>query len=231
MENLHVCLINDSFPPTIDGVANAVVNYARVITEKHGSAAVLTPYYPDTDDSRYPFPVLRYPSIDTQKLVGYRAGIHSHCPVTSTMLARMLRAQLNLPVVFTYHTKFDVDIAKSLRGRMLQEEAVRLLVQNVSACDEVWTVSRGAGENLCSLGYDGHYTVMPNGVDFPVGRVPDELIAEITADYDLPSGVRACASRSTRSNVCAARDTISAWCSSAAAPTRTKSSAMPNRSR
>ena len=146
MENLHVCLINDSFPPTIDGVANAVVNYARVITEKHGSAAVLTPYYPDTDDSRYPFPVLRYPSIDTQKLVGYRAGIpfsaellkktenahfdiiHSHCPVTSTMLARMLRAQLNLPVVFTYHTKFDVDIAKSIRGRMLQEEAVRLLV-------------------------------------------------------------------------------------------------------
>ena len=207
MENLHVCLINDSFPPTIDGVANAVVNYARVITEKHGSAAVLTPYYPDTDDSRFPFPVLRYPSIDTQKLVGYRAGIpfsaellkktedahfdiiHSHCPVTSTMLARMLRAQLNLPVVFTYHTKFDVDIAKSIRGRMLQEEAVRLLVQNVSACDEVWTVSRGAGENLTALGYEGDWRVMPNGVDFPKGRVDDALVDEVTQGYDLPRDV------------------------------------------
>ena len=75
MENLHVCLINDSFPPTIDGVANAVVNYARVITEKRGEAAVLTPYYPEADDSGYPFRVLRYPSVDTRKLVGYRAGI------------------------------------------------------------------------------------------------------------------------------------------------------------
>ena len=207
MENLHVCLINDSFPPTIDGVANAVVNYARVITEKRGEAAVLTPYYPEADDSGYPFRVLRYPSVDTRKLVGYRAGIpfssellrqtkeahfdiiHSHCPVTSTILARMLRSRLNLPLVFTYHTKFDVDIANAVRGRLLQEEATRLLVQNISACDEVWTVSRGAGENLCALGYDGKYTVMPNGVDFSIGRASDELIRETTAGYDLPADV------------------------------------------
>lgn len=206
-ENLRVCLVNDSFPPTIDGVANAVVNYARVITQNHGFASVLTPYYPDADDSAYPFPVLRYPSVDTQRLVGYRAGlpfssellkktdesrfsiIHSHCPVASTVLARMLRAQLDLPVVFTYHTKFDVDIAKSVHGRLFQEEAVRLLVQNISACDEIWTVSRGAGENLRSLGYEGSFTVMPNGVDFPVGRVPDETVRAIAAGYDLPADV------------------------------------------
>ena len=64
----------------------------------------------------------------------------------------MLRSRLNLPLVFTYHTKFDVDIANAVHGRLLQEEATRLLVQNISACDEVWTVSRGAGENLCALG-------------------------------------------------------------------------------
>ena len=27
-----VCLMNDSFPPLIDGVANAVVNYAQRLT-------------------------------------------------------------------------------------------------------------------------------------------------------------------------------------------------------
>ena len=32
MPNRTICLINDSFPPVTDGVANAVVNYARVIT-------------------------------------------------------------------------------------------------------------------------------------------------------------------------------------------------------
>lgn len=34
MPKLNVCLINDSFPPEIDGVANAVTNYAQIITEK-----------------------------------------------------------------------------------------------------------------------------------------------------------------------------------------------------
>ena len=42
-ENLNICLVNDSFPPEIDGVANAVTNYADIITRCHGKATVVTP--------------------------------------------------------------------------------------------------------------------------------------------------------------------------------------------
>ena len=207
MNKLKVCLINDSFPPAIDGVANAVTNYADIITRQHGEATVVTPYYPDADDSAFPFPVVRYPSVDMTKLVGYRAGmpfssqvfqqletggfdiIHSHCPITSTVLARALRERIRVPVVFTYHTKFDIDIANAVRGKLLREGAARILAENISACDEVWVVSRGAGENLRKLGYKGDYIVMPNGVDFPRGRVDDALVEQVTAGYDLPRGV------------------------------------------
>ena len=206
-EKRSICLINDSFPPVIDGVANAVTNYATVIQKGYGNATVVTPYYPDADDSAYPFPVLRYPSIDMTKLVGYRAGfplspelmeqvegrhidlIHSHCPVTSTVLARMLRQRLHVPLVFTYHTKFDIDIANAIHSKRLQEASIKLLVENISACDEVWTVSHGAGENLRSLGYQGEYIVMPNGVDFPAGRLPEEKIRAVGEGLDLPEGV------------------------------------------
>ena len=206
-EKRSICLINDSFPPVIDGVANAVTNYATVIQRDYGDATVVTPYYPDADDSVYPFPVLRYPSIDMTKLVGYRAGfplspelmeqvegrhidlIHSHCPVTSMVLARMLRQKLNVPLVFTYHTKFDIDIANAIHSKLLQEASIRLLVENISACDEVWTVSHGAGENLRSLGYQGNYIVMPNGVDFPAGRLGEDKVRAVGADLDLPEGV------------------------------------------
>ena len=206
-ENLNICLVNDSFPPEIDGVANAVTNYADIITREHGRATVVTPDNPEADDSVFGFPVLRYPSVDLTKLVGYYAGfpfspevqkklvaekfdlIHSHCPITSTMLARSLRDRIDVPVVMTYHTKFDIDIANAVSNRLLQEEAKKILVENISACDEIWTVSRGAGENLCSLGYEGDYIVMPNGVDFPRGRVSEKLIKEVTAGYDLPEGV------------------------------------------
>lgn len=91
--------------------------------------------------------------------------------------------------MFTYHTKFDIDIAKAMRGKLLREEAAKLLAENISACDEVWTVSRGAGENLRKLGYQGEYCVMPNGVDFPRGRVSEKLIQEITGDCDLPGAL------------------------------------------
>ena len=206
-EKRSICLINDSFPPVIDGVANAVTNYATVIQKGYGDATVVTPYYPDADDSAYPFPVLRYPSIDMTKLVGYRAGfplspelmeqvegrhidlIHSHCPVTSTVLARMLRQRLHVPLVFTYHTKFDIDIANAIHSKRLQEASIKLLVENISACDEVWTVSHGAGENLRSLGYQGEYIVMPNGVDFPAGRLPEERVRAVGEGIDLPEGV------------------------------------------
>ncbi len=207
MDKLNVCLINDSFPPAIDGVANAVTNYAQIITREHGRAAVVTPYYPEADDSVYAFPVYRYPSLDMTKLVGYRAGmpfspelmqklkeqdfdlIHSHCPITSTLLSRALREQIRVPLVFTYHTKFDIDIANVVRSKLLQEEAARLLVANIAACDEVWTVSRGAGENLEKLGYRGDWSVMPNGVDFPRGRVDEALVGQTTGGYDLPADV------------------------------------------
>lgn len=204
MDKLKVCLVNDSFPPAIDGVANAVVNYGTYIQKNHGEAVVVTPFYPDADDAAFPFEVLRYPSLDITKAVGYRAGlpfdaellsrlegegfdlIHSHCPITSTMLARTLRDRIDRPIVFTYHTKFDIEIAGAIRGRLIREEAARILVQNISACDEVWTVSRGAGENLRKLGYEGDYLVMPNGVDFPKGRVDEAAVSEATALYDLP---------------------------------------------
>lgn len=204
-KGLNVCLLNDSFPPVIDGVANAVVNYARVIWGRYGRCTVVTPEYPGVKDE-YPFPVVRYPSIDTTRLAGYRTGnpfdpatvarlggmgfdiLHCHCPVTSAMLARSLRDVVNAPVVFTYHTKFDIDIARAIKGRALQSAAVKLLVNNITACDEVWVVSRGAGENLRSLGFDGEYIVMPNGVDLPKGRA-EEAARGLDRTLDLPRDV------------------------------------------
>lgn len=209
MDKRTICLLNDSFPPEIDGVANAVVNYAKNITKSGENAIVVTPTMPGADDSAFPFPVLRYPSIDTRKKLGYVAGypfspetarvlteqkvelMHTHCPITSCLLARSLRAVVDAPLVLTYHTKYDVDIAKAVRGKLLQESAIRALVQNIASCDEVWVVSRGAGENLRSLGYEGDYIVMENGVDVPRGRVSDEAIAAATGRYDLPQNVPA----------------------------------------
>lgn len=202
-----ICLLNDSFPPLIDGVANAVVNYARYIQEAGMEPFVITPQNPEADDRAFSYEVIRYPSIDLREKTGYYAGVsfspemanrlrgenvallHSHCPIVSTLMARKLRQIVDAPLVLTYHTKFDIDIANVLRSKLLQAGSKKILLENINACDEVWTVSRGAGENLRSLGYTGNYIVMPNGVDMPKGRISQAEMEKTTAPYDLPPDV------------------------------------------
>lgn len=200
---LSVCLMNDSFPPIIDGVANAVVNYANVISNGLGRATVVTPEYPGVVDD-YPFDVIRYRSINTQKIWGYRMGypfssskldaltmgepsiIHSHCPFASTVMARVLREKNNIPIVFTYHTKFDIDIYHAIPNKLMADRVIKFVVNNISACDEVWTVSKGAGDNLRSIGYEGDIYVMENGVDFPRGRADEYDAADLRSAYEIP---------------------------------------------
>lgn len=207
MLSRNICLLNDSFPPLIDGVANTVVNYAKCLQKNGDNPYVVTPEYPGASDSHIEYPVIRYPGLDVRKLVGYIAGnpfspkvfrelgdtkidlLHSHCPAASTLLARNMREILNAPIVLTYHTKFDIDISKAIKGKLFQESALKALVDNVTAADEVWVVSEGAGRNLHEIGYRGDYIVMPNGVDVPKRRLSDAEVFKYTHMYNCPDGV------------------------------------------
>ena len=206
---MKVCLLNDSFPPVIDGVVNVVMNYADYLIKDHSAEVIVgTPEYPGADYSAYPYEVIPYPSLDTTAVAsGYRAGypfdaktvsrmaefspdiIHTHCPASATIVARLLRAETDAPVVFTYHTKYDIDIMRTVKLKPIAAEGIKAMVSNIEACDEIWVVSRGAGENLKALGFQGDYRVMNNGVDFAKGRVDDLTVAEVTKDYDLPKDV------------------------------------------
>lgn len=200
---MKVCLANDSFPPQIDGVANAIKNYADIIHKHYGSAIVATPAFPKSEDYKYPYEVVRYPSLRLTENIGYRAGypfwpkaieklaafnpdiIHSHCPYVSSYLCRELRAINGAPLVLTYHTKFDIDIKRCLRLKILQTSLISLVVKNIEGSDEVWVVSKGAGENLRDLGYRGSYRVMENGVDIPKLPPNEEIKASIVRKYGL----------------------------------------------
>ncbi len=206
---MKICLLNDSFAPVLDGVVNVVMNYADYLMRDHGADVMVgTPKYPGADYSAYPYSVVPYQSFDTTALTnGYRTGnpfsgkavaelaafqpeiIHSHCPASATVIARLLREECGAPIVFTYHTKYDIDIARAVKVKLAAKESIRAMVSNIEACDETWVVSRGAGESLKALGFQGDYRVMYNGVDFEKGRADAALVARTTADYDLPEGV------------------------------------------
>lgn len=189
---LKVGLLNDSFPPTIDGVANVVLNYANIINKDLGTPIVITPKYPHIIDN-YDYEVYRYSSADFKGKMPYRVGnpfspktilelkqremdiMHVHCPFASSVLANQVNhsyAKKNrIPTVFTYHTKFDIDIAKYVHNPKFQKIVKKFLLNNINSADEVWAVSKGGAQNLRDFGFTGDIRVMPNGTDFPKGRV------------------------------------------------------------
>ncbi len=203
---LKIGLLNDSFPPMIDGVANTVYNYSSIINEKYGTALPIIPYYPNTSDN-YPFEVYRYSSVNFKGQMPYRVGnpfspltirdlkrydlnlLHIHCPFASAVLARQLNhtyfRKNRIPTVFTYHTKFDIDLHKYIGDGKAFKIAHNFLLNNINYADEVWVVSKGAGEDLRQFGYKKDYIVMPNGTDFKKGLADPKLVQKLRMAYGI----------------------------------------------
>lgn len=203
--DLKIGLFNDSFPPKIDGVAMTVKSYAENIEKNHGTPIVVTPRYPYIED-RTSYEVYRYSSTGVFSKLPYRVGnpfspvtlnelrkkqmdiYHVHCPFASMVLARQLNyvpKKNRVPVVFTYHTKFGVDIDKYVANHAMRKVSKSFCLSNICAADEVWVVSEGAGKDLLQFGYKGPYRVMPNGTDFTREPISPMAIAEINRIYRL----------------------------------------------
>ena len=203
--DFKIGLLNDSFPPTIDGVANCVKNYADIICEKYGTPTVITPEYPHVIDN-YPYEVYRYSSVKFSGKMPYRVGnpfspacivdlkaknfdiIHNHCPFASGLLAHYIAGK-KTPLVFTYHTKFDIDIDNYVHNEQFNTISKKFILNNIKFSDEVWCVSHGSVESLRNLGYKGDVQVMPNGTDFKKGKADQKLIDEIKHLYKIDGSV------------------------------------------
>ena len=206
MSRFSVGLFNDSFPPAIDGVAQTVKNYAEHLNQMDCRVTVVTPKYRGVMD-RYPYDVVRYPSLSIGARIGYRMGIpfnpetirnlrnrhfdimHVHAPFASSVLVKTINHRPKVPVVLTYHTRFDLDLKKRLPNPAMRAVAMKFLLENVKAADEVWVVTKASAYTLRDIGYDGPWRVMENGTDFARGKADPLQIAALREKYDLREDV------------------------------------------
>lgn len=202
MSRFSVGLFNDSFPPLIDGVSQTVKNYASHLHDLNCNVTVVTPSYHGVED-RYPFDVLRYPSVPAGEKVGYRVGVpfdpptlvrlrskkldlmHVHSPFASSVLVNAINHRPRVPVVLTYHTRFDLDIQKRVPTAAMRKVAMTFLLDNVNSADEVWVVTGASEKFLRDIGYEGSCRVMENGTDFSRGKAPSDTVATLRERYHL----------------------------------------------
>jgi len=190
----------------VDGVSRCTLGYAKALHEGgYGSCIVVTPRFPK-EKREYSFPVYNFSSAKLS-YGEFRAGfpfmpkliskiksmnvdlLHVHSPFISMVIARQLRYLLDVPIIYTQHTKWEYDIERVVYSKTLQKKLENFVYNNISTADEVWAVSDSTGKHLVSRGYEGSYLVMPNGTDFTKEKADPALLSQINNRFDIPAGV------------------------------------------
>lgn len=198
-----VGLFNDSFPPVMDGVANAVKNYAYYINKKYGKAYVITPSFPGYVDKE-DFEVIRYFSIPVILRPPYRFGvpfldrkalnkileipfdiIHVHSPFSSGILGLYVARKKSIPIIASFHTKYYDDFKEATKSYFLAKIAVKIIVEFYNRVDEVWTVNNATANTLREYGFKRDIKIMPNGTDFMIIKDKEAYRKKINELYHI----------------------------------------------
>ncbi|PZV91537.1 phosphatidylinositol alpha 1,6-mannosyltransferase [Micromonospora phaseoli] len=122
---MRIAIVTESFPPDVNGVAHSVVRAAEHLVTRGHQPLVIAPAPPGAlrrDTDRYPYPVVRIPSVPLPRYQGFRLGVPTNNRLAGVLLehapdvvhlaspfvlgarAAVLAARHGLPTVAVYQT-------------------------------------------------------------------------------------------------------------------------------
>lgn len=179
---MNIVMFTNTFTPHVGGVARAVSGLADGLRSNGHRVLVVAPTFPDMPDQEQG--VVRIPAL--QKFAGSDFSmplpvtlplvaeldffepdiIHSHHPFLLGDTALRVAASRSIPVVFTYHTRYE------LYGHYVAQESAVLkrLVRHLTLgycdlCDHVIAPSESIAEFLADGGVAAPVSVIPSGID------------------------------------------------------------------
>ncbi|MDR0682054.1 MAG: glycosyltransferase [Dysgonamonadaceae bacterium] len=177
-------LFNDSYLPILDGVALTVQNYAHCLHKKQQQVCIITAKSPNYVDET-PYPVFRYTSLPVLMRKPYRYGvpsidwkfrkklkqipftlIHAHSPFSSAQVALDIANEQKIPLVATFHSKYQDDFESAVRNKRLARWMIKKIMALYERADEVWIPQAAVEETIRLYGYKGKLVVVDNGCDF-----------------------------------------------------------------
>ena len=177
----------DCWYPQVDGVTNVVKNYRKNLRGGGFDCEIVAPSYGRKSDEegkeRYcggvfhhfslsvPFLSFRnsMPGCDKKlkKFLDERhpALLHAHSPFAICSYFERYGKRHNIPVVYTFHTKYRDEFFRVTHSRLITAIMMRIIMRNIRRADYVWAVSGSSARTLREYGYSGEIKVMPNGTD------------------------------------------------------------------
>jgi len=181
---MRILIFSNAYKPSVSGVVTSIVLFRRGLIEAGHEVYIAVPEYEDYQDEEpyiFRFPALDLPEqLDLSLVIPFKtmmaptvrgikpAVIHSQHPVVMGGLAAAFARDLNLPLVFTFHTRYDVyaqryvPIVPDLAGMMTDEIVKRYLEK----CTHVVAPTSSIRDFILrEYGTDVPVTVVPTPVD------------------------------------------------------------------
>ncbi len=178
---MRIAMLSDSYLPYISGVTRAVSVAKGTLTDMGHQVTLFCPAYPGAvreegvhrlpsvkapTNSTYYVALPPFPALRKQIRKEGPDVIHIHSPFNLCRAGLNLGRQLGIPVVFTYHTMYNMYahyvplLGRSVSG-MIEKDAIRV----ARKANAVITPSRVLADYLASRGVDSPLYPIPNGID------------------------------------------------------------------
>lgn len=178
---MRIAMLTNNYKPYIGGVPVSIEHLAAALRERGHVVYVFAPTYENQEEEEY---VIRYPSFPVRivgapvpnvctGIIGEKMQelgievIHVHHPAIVGNVALALRQRFGIPVVFTYHTRYE-EYLHYISGLKQLEEYTgvfdKYLRYFCGKCDLLFAPTPGMREYLVQKGMQTPIEVLPTGI-------------------------------------------------------------------
>jgi 1,2-diacylglycerol 3-alpha-glucosyltransferase len=181
---MHIGFYTNAYHPTISGVVTSVSSFRKALSELGNNVFIFTPHTENYEDTE-PF-IFRYPSVNVPNLPDLPLVIpistaidhimpslmldviHSHHPILLGQTAANKSEKMNLPLVFTFHTRYrEYSHYFSLNQEFVKEQIDNWLCEYMGKAHHIITPSESMRRILSEeYGFMEQVTTIPTGIDF-----------------------------------------------------------------
>ncbi|NJC98024.1 MAG: glycosyltransferase family 4 protein [Anaerolineales bacterium] len=192
---MHIAFFTNFYLPVVNGVVRSVESFRKELSNQGHNVFVFAQTDHDYEDEA-PF-IFRYPSLSLPMQVNIPAVIpvspfvdqllhslkleviHTHHPILLGQTAAAKADELNLPLVFTFHTQYReythyVPLPQEAIQEFLKDTVQNWLMDFMQKCQHIIVPSQSMADILVhEYGLRDHYTVIPTGIDLEPYRHAD----------------------------------------------------------
>jgi len=173
--------MTNTFSPHVGGVARSIEQFSEEYRRLGHKVKVIAPEFDNMNKVEHD--VVRIPALRNfnhtdfsfitpiphplkKLLAGYEPDIvHSHHPFLIGSVALKVAHSLEIPIVFTHHTKYeDYTHNVSLEGELVRKFARNIATNYANTCDQIFSPSQSMHDELIKRGVTTRIDVVPTGV-------------------------------------------------------------------